>query len=405
VTAVSALRTPSDTDLLAVPWPAAITAAAVTCVAVASVYLTQPIFPEIAAHFGVADEQARYAFTGASLAYALSFFLFGPLTDRVPMRLMGSGGAVVLAALLAVAAFSPGFGVFVALLGLAGVAAAAVPSAMIALMPRLAPPALKGMLFGLVIGASVAGITLGRSVTGVVAEWADWRTAVVSVAVLNLLGAAAMLTLPSLATPGAGGPVRSAYAAVLGLFRLPATVRLLALGVCLFFGYLGVATFLTYRLQAAPFEYDVAAIGLLNLAGLVGVVGAPVAGRLVPRIGAPAVVFAGLGTVLAGIALLGFAAHPAAVAAGTLLLFAGVFACQPAVLVMLAAAAPPGSQGGASSLYMLVCLLAGSAASAALGPVWTNGGWAGVVLTGIIAVLAAAVLASAARPRRQPTTG
>ncbi|MDA1358878.1 MFS transporter [Glycomyces luteolus] len=409
MTAVSAPAAPEDTALLTVPWPAAITAAAVTCVAVASVYLTQPIFPEIAAHFGVADEQARYAFTGASLAYALSFFLFGPLTDRVPLRFMGFGGAVALAALLAVAAFSPGFGVFVALLGLAGAAAAAVPSAMIALMPRLAPPALKGMLFGLVIGASVAGITLGRSVTGVVAEWTDWRTAVVSVAVLNLIGAAAMLTLPRLSAPaGTGGPVRSAYGAVLGLFRLPATVRLLALGVCLFFGYLGVATFLTYRLQAAPFEYDVAAIGLLNLAGLVGVVGAPAAGRLVPRIGAPAVVFAGLGTVLAGIALLGFAAHPTMIAAGTLLLFAGVFACQPAVLVMLAAAAPPGSQGGASSLYMLVCLLAGSAASAALGPVWTNSGWTGVVLTGIAAVLAAAVLASAARSRRpvpQPSQG
>ncbi|RRR99522.1 MFS transporter [Glycomyces terrestris] len=384
----------------AVPWAAAATASVATCLAVASVYLTQPIFPEIAAHFGVADQDARFAFTAASLAYALSFFLFGPLTDRLPLRAMGSAGAAGLAVLLALAVFAPGFGLFVALLSVAGIVAAAVPSAMIALMPRLAPPEMKGMFFGLVIGASVAGITLGRSMTGVVADAADWRTAVLGAAALNLLSAGAALTLPNLAAPAAAGPAAKAYAAVLGLFRGAATVRLLALGTCLFFGYLGVATFLTYRLQQEPFGFDAASIGLVNLAGLVGVVGAPLAGRLVPRIGAPAVVLSGLAAVLAGIALLGLAAHPAVVTAGVLALFAGVFACQPAVLVLLAAAAPPGSQGGASSLYMLVCLLAGAAASAALGPVWTFAGWTGVVATGAAAVAAAGLLAAAARRPR-----
>jgi YNFM family putative membrane transporter len=386
----------------AVPWAAAATASVVTCLAVASVYLTQPIFPEIAAHFGVAAQDARFAFTAASLAYALSFFLFGPLTDRLPLRAMGSAGAAGLAVLLLLAAFAPGFGLFVALLSLAGVVAAAVPSAMIALMPRLAPPHMKGMFFGLVVGASVAGITMGRSLTGVVTDATDWRTAVLGVAALNVLSAAATLTLPNLTAPSAAGSAARAYAAVLGLFRGAATARLLALGVCLFFGYLGVATFLTYRLQETPFEYSAAEIGLVNLAGLVGVVGAPLAGRLVPRIGAPAVALTGLAAVLAGIVLLGVAAHPAVLLAGVLALFAGVFACQPAVLVLLAAAAPAGSQGGASSLYMLVCLLAGSAASAALGPVWTAWGWAGVTVAGAAAVAAAALLATGARTRPVP---
>lgn len=377
-------------------WGTALTASAATCVAVATVYMTQPVFPEVAADLRVPAPDVRFAFTVASFAYALSFFLFGPLTDRVSGRAMASGGAAAVAGLAALAAFAPGFAALAALLAAAGVAAAAVPSATIALMPKLAPPGLTGTFFGLMIGASVAGIALGRSMTGVIAEAADWRVAFGTLAALNLLSALGLLALLPRTDPGAGGsgPVRDAYAAALGLFRQATVVRLLAVGTALFFGYLGVATMLTYRLQEAPFHYSAGAIGAVSLIGLVGVLGAPAAGRLTALTAARNVVLIGLALVLGGIALLGLAGGPVALAAGMLLLFLGVFSCQPAVLVMLAAEAGPERRGSASSLYMLVCLLAGSVASAAFGPVWTGGGWAAVAWTGTGAVVLAAVLAA-----------
>jgi YNFM family putative membrane transporter len=388
-------------------WRAALVAAAATCVAVSTIYMTQPVFPEIAASFDADREDARLVFTVASFVYALAFFLFGPLTDRIRGTVLGGAGALAVAVLVVPAVLAPHFAVFALLLALAGVAAAAVPAAMIALMPRIAPEGLVGAFFGLIIGATVAGITLGRSLTGVVAEWTDWRTAVVLLAALNGLAAVALrLLLPAAAsTPAAARnrtAVGQAYLAAARMFGHGPVVRLLGIGVLLFFGYLGVVTFLTYRLAEAPFGYSAGEIGAISLIGLVGVLGAPLAGRLSGRIAPRQVVLLGLGLVLAGIAALGVASHTALVVAGMLLLFLGVFSCQPAVLVLLAQAVPAERRGAASSLYMLVCLLAGSLSSAALGPVWSGGGWGAVTLTGAGCAALAVVATLRLSPAQTP---
>ncbi|MEW2082237.1 MFS transporter [Streptomyces sp. NPDC005283] len=380
----------------AAAWRAAVVAAAATCCAVSTIYMTQPVFPEIAASLKVGPEDARFVFTVASFAYALSFFLFGPLSDRFSSKALGGSGAVTVAALIALAAVVPDFTVFALLLAVAGIAAAAVPAAMIALMPRIAPDGLVGVFFGLIIGATVAGITLGRSFTGVVAGWADWHKAVLLLAALNVLTAVLLRLLP---TPRADHlparkPVGQAYLAALRMFGQGPVVRLFGVGALLFFGYLGLVTFLTYRLQGAPFHYTAGGIGTVSLIGLTGVLGAPLAGRLSSRIAPRQVVLLGLGLVMAGVATLGAASGTTLLVAGMLLLFLGVFSCQPAVLVLLARAVPQEQRGAASSMYMLVCLLAGSAASAALGPVWTGGGWGAVVATGAGSVGLAAALAA-----------
>ncbi|MGW3293148.1 MFS transporter [Streptomyces xiamenensis] len=381
-----------------------VTAAAATCCAVSTVYLTQPVFPEIAASLDTGAQSVRLAFTVTTLAYALAFFLFGPLTDRVRTSVLGGWGAVAVALLLPAAAAAPNLPLFSALLTVAGIAAAAVPAAMIALMPRIAPPGRTGLYFGLIIGATVAGITLGRSFTGLVAGWAGWREAMLLLALLNLAAAFAVTRLPAPPAAALNSPgLAQAYRAAARMTTHPPVLRPLAIGSLLFFGYLGVITFLTYRLRGEPFGYGAGAIGAVSLAGLIGVAGAPLAGRLSSRIGARRMVLLGLALVAAGIGALGVATGPVLLTAGVLLVFLGVFSCQPAVLVLLARAAPPERAGAASSLYLLVCLLAGSLSSAALGPVWSAGGWAAVTGTGAAAIAGALALAFLGFPRTEET--
>ncbi|MGW7292685.1 MFS transporter [Streptomyces xiamenensis] len=396
---------PPDAPATALRAP--VTAAAATCCAVSTVYLTQPVFPEIAASLDTGAQSVRLAFTVTTLAYALAFFLFGPLTDRVRTTVLGGSGAVAVALLLPAAAAAPNLPLFAALLTVAGIAAAAVPAAMIALMPRIAPPGQTGLYFGLIIGATVAGITLGRSFTGLVAGWAGWREAMLLLALLNLAAAFAVTRLPAPPAPPAAAPnspdLAQAYRAAARMTTHPPVLRPLAIGSLLFFGYLGVITFLTYRLRGEPFGYGAGAIGAVSLAGLIGVAGAPLAGRLSSRIGARRMVLLGLTLVAAGIGALGVATGPVLLTAGVLLVFLGVFSCQPAVLVLLARAAPPERAGAASSLYLLVCLLAGSLSSAALGPVWSAGGWAAVTGTGAAAIAGALALAFLGFPRTEDT--
>ena len=200
-------------------WRAPVVAAVSTCVAVSTVYMTQPILTQIAGSLHVGAESARFVFTVASFAYALAFFLFGPLSDRFQARTLGSAGALAVAMLIAVSTVVSSFAVFALALAVAGVAAAAVPAAMIALMPRIAPEGMGGVYFGLIIGATVAGITLGRLFTGVVAQWTDWHVAVLLLAALNVLMFLAARRLPVLNVPAkASRSVGGAYVASLRMF-------------------------------------------------------------------------------------------------------------------------------------------------------------------------------------------
>src|ERR1700753_1736352 len=76
---------------------------ATTCVAVASVYLTQPVMAEISSAYGVSPTDARLAFSVASFSYAGAFFFLGPLTDRIEPRRMSFAGLLLGALALAAA--------------------------------------------------------------------------------------------------------------------------------------------------------------------------------------------------------------------------------------------------------------------------------------------------------------
>jgi YNFM family putative membrane transporter len=74
-------------------------------------------------------------------------------------------------------------------------------------------------------------------------------------------------------------------------------------------------------------------------------------------------------------------------ASGLLLLFLGVYACQPVVFLLIGQNVPKESLGSASSLYMLFCIGGGSLSSILLGPVWRSYGWHGITTLCSISLL------------------
>jgi YNFM family putative membrane transporter len=182
------------------------------------------------------------------------------------------------------------------------------------------------------------------------------------------------------------------------MMATPELLRPFATGFLLFFGYLGTVTFLTLRLHEPPFSFDSATIGFISLLGLGSVLGAPLSGRLVGRVGSLAVGVSGLLIVLGALAGLVWASSIGGVGASLFAIFLGVFVCQPAVFVRIAQRVPPQRRGSASSLYLLTCLGAGSLASAVLGPVWTHAGWIGItaVCAGSVSISLLILLGDAA---------
>jgi YNFM family putative membrane transporter len=360
----------------------------ITALAAASVYLSQSIFPAIAQSYGLPDGAARLTFTCASIAYALAFFVMGPLSDLIAPRTLATAGLAGTALGLALGASSTHFALLLLAMVLTGTAAAAVPATVFALLPRMVPPARLVSSFGLVIAASVCGISLGRAVPGLLTQHLGWRGAFFAIAAVTAAAIALARVLPQgeQARPARRASLPAIYLEALGLLVAPRLLRLFIAGAGLFFGYLGCATFLTYRLHQAPLSLNGAQIGALNLLGLISLIGAPLSGVLVRRLGAPAVALACLLLAALGIVVLGQAQSLHGIGAGMLLMFLGVFACQPAIFAMITGRVRPEQRGTASSMYMLICLGAGSAASWSLGPVWASAGFGGVVLASAAAV-------------------
>jgi YNFM family putative membrane transporter len=258
-----------STSTSARPGIAVAIACLATCFAVATIYSSQAVFSDIAVKYGMSVSDARFAFSICSLAYALAFFVLGPLSDLFSARMLAATGLLVAAGATALTAVSANQVTFVLASAVQGASAAAVPVAMFALLPRLARKDQVGTYFGLIIAASVVGITLGRAGMGLLTASVGLSAAQIGVALILLIMSLLLAALPKeplSSTPRVG---LDAYLKALRMLASPDLVRLFATGFLLFFGYLGVVTFLTLRLNKPPFALDSDTIGSISLLGLV----------------------------------------------------------------------------------------------------------------------------------------
>jgi len=367
----------------------------ITCFAVASVYWTQAVLTEVGTAFDVSAPQARLAFSACSIAYAIAFFLLAPFADRISARKLAQFGLCATAIAVGASAAVDSFTVYLGIVTLQGGFAAAVPAATFALMPRIAEKDKLGSYFGLMIASTVIGISVGRAAMGFLTSSFDFRDALLICTIAFLVMTILTLVLPrneTLNTKKTRGVIRM-YLETTGILISPMCFGLFLAGFMLFFGYLGTVTFLTLRLQEAPLSLSSSTIGIISLVGLSAVLGAPLSGKLIPRFGSLSVALTGLVCVLLAIVCFALTQSIITVSAGMFLIFFGVFACQPAMLVRLTERVKPESKGSASSLYLLTCLAAGSLASAALGSVWLHYRWQGIVIScGLAITLGVAVL-------------
>lgn len=364
-----------------------------TFIVVATVYMLQPIFSEVAASFKLANTEVRNVFSIVGTSYALAFFLFGPLTDIISAKRLASLGALVVGSLLFVAARATDYLSFTILMGAAGAAAAAVPSAMFTLMAKTAPSDKVGSYLGMIIGSTVLGIIFGRWFSGFFTHLFDWQTAFTLAAAVTAAQAFLLFLLPASSINRSARPkILAVYAKAFYLFKAFDFRVVMLVGACLFFSYLGAISFLTFRLQQAPFLYNPADVSWISLFGLTAIIGAPLAGTLMGKLGIPRLVAITLGSVFIGLLFLGIAQNQVLVAMGLMFVFIGVFSTQPVMMAFLSSIVPPEQKGAAASIYLLTCLASGSLSVSCLGPLWVAFGWWGIISPSLLLSLVSLVL-------------
>lgn len=356
---------------------------------VANIYYAQPLVPDLARAFGVAEASAGLLVTGTQLGYAAGLVLLVPLGDGVDRRRLMLWQCAALVLALAATAAAPGFAVLAAASVALGVASTLAQQA-VPFAAELADEETRGRTVGTVMSGLLAGILLARTLSGAVGEHFGWRAMfALGAAIAAGLGVLLWRTLPH-SRPGTRQGYGALFGSLLRLTRRFAALRRAATVQALLFG--GFSAFWTTLalLLEARFGLGATAAGLFGVIGLVGVCVAPLAGRLADRRGPRGVVGAGIALVLAGFALVWVWPGLPGLALGTVLLDGGIQLAMIANQTTIFAL-DPAARSRVNTVFMTALFLGASLGSAGGSAAWAWGGWPAVC--GVCALLTTAALA------------
>lgn len=355
---------------------------------VGSVYITQLIFQEISKSFNIDILDARFVFSLSCFFYAISFFIFGPLSDKVSTRLLVSFGCIGTIFCLAISVAIHSFNIYLFIMSLTGFFAASVPAALFAYTAKNTSNEKLPEAMGMLISASIIGIIFSRSIVAMLTDIWSWQFAFSIYAILIFF---ASISIPFVIKRETGSSISISVGSTYlnaGKLLLNKTVLIfLLVGFLLFFIYLGISSILTFYLKDAPFYLTSTVLGWLNFAGISAVIGATITGKLSQFISDKNLLLFCLLCVTASVITIGYSTNLFFIALGIFCLFLFVFAIQPIIISMLNKIVPHNSRGTISSLYLLSCLAGGSIGTYLLGILYESLNWRGLIITCITLAL------------------
>ncbi|AVO51730.1 MFS transporter [Ectopseudomonas mendocina] len=347
---------------------------------VANLYYAQPIIELIAPDVGLSAERASLIVSLTQIGYALGLLFLVPLADLLESRrLMLITTAAALLCLLA-AAFANQPDLFLGLALLIGLSSVSVQM-LIPLAANLAPEASRGRVVGNIMSGLLLGILLARPLASLVAGELGWRAVYLMAAGLMLLITLVIATTIPRHAPSHRASYGQLLASLIHLLRRYPTLRRRALYQGLMF-----ASFSLFW-TVAPLELSrhlglsQQDIALFALAGAIGAVAAPIAGRLAdaghtwraslvalilaPLAFAPNLLNTGLGWVglIVTAIVLDFAVQMSMVLGQR-----SIYALEPQ------------SRARLNALYMTSIFVGGAIGSALASPVYERFGWSGTAL-------------------------
>lgn len=368
---------------------------AIACgTAVANVYFAQPLLATLGRDFAISPATLGAVVTLTQLGYGLGLFFLVPLGDLLDRRRL----IVVQLLLLAAALMVVGTATIAALL-LAGMAAvgllAVVTQTLVAFAASLVPPAQRGRVVGFATSGVVTGILLARTVSGILADVAGWRSVYLTSAALTCALALALHhALPPRDAAAPSMHYGQLLRSTLTLFARERLLRLRALlALLIFAAFSTLWSCIALPLSAPPLSLSHTAIGAFGLLGAAGALAATAAGRLNDRGLSQWTTGIGLALLVASWLPLAFARQSLwALAVGVIVLDLAVQAVHVTNQSLIYALRPDaGSRliGGYMVFYSLGSAF-GAIASTAL---YAVGGWSAVCALGAaISCLALLVL-------------
>jgi predicted MFS family arabinose efflux permease len=362
----------------------------------ANLYYGQPLAAAIGDSLHARPAAVGTALTATQIGYALGMILLVPLGDARERRsLIVTTVAFAVPALLLVA-ISGSVPALVASSLLVG-AASSVAQMIVPYSVDLAPASDRGRVVGTVMAGLLAGILLSRTASGAIGAAYGWRAVyVIAAGAMAVLAIVLRLTIPSRQPTErlAYGTVLRSLATVLATEPVLRTRALV--GACGFASFSVFWAMLSYHL--ATFGYGSATAGIFGAIGIVGVLVAPIAGRLATGPRPERLNVASLLATAASFVVFAVGSRSlAAIGAGVVLLDAGVQASHLTNQTVIYGLRPE-LRSRLNAVYMVGYFLGGSLGTVASALAWSRGGWPAVCATGAgFAVLGLLPLAAGRR--------
>ncbi|WP_348264352.1 MFS transporter [Telmatobacter sp. DSM 110680] len=357
-------------------------AAAVTLCGVCAfleLYCTQPLLPLLAHLFHASKTGVGMTVSAATLGVAISAPVFGAVTERLARK------RVIVISLLGVsiptllAATSTSLTQLIFWRFLQGIMVPGIIAVVVTYIGEEWPPERVALIMSFYVSGTALGGFMGRISAGILADYYSWRVSFLVLGSAALVGAAAVaMWLPhghrrTAIQPKAGSLPTFPYQ-VQAMFRNRRLVATFAVGFNVLFSLVGVFTWITFYLSAAPFSLSITALSSLFFVYLIGLIVTPGAGYLITRVGLRAGIGGAICCSIAGVLLTLMHSLPLVIV-GLAMLSSGVFVAQTASQSHLRVAAPSGARVTAAGIYITCYYLGGTAAGVVPGAFWAFGKW------------------------------
>jgi predicted MFS family arabinose efflux permease len=351
-------------------------------VIVANLYYLQPLLHQLTKDFRVSESKATLLLVLIQAGYAAGLAFVVPLGDLIPRRRLAVLIFVLASVVVFAGAAALSFVLFAAITFFIGLASCG-GQVILPLGADMANPAQRGRVIGRLMTGLLMGLLLSRSVSGIIAQAAGWRTVYVAAGVaLALMAIMLFRVLPNepVRTPV---PYHRLLAGTLGMFvTLPMLRRRSLYGLLIFAAFSALWTTLAFHLSAAPFHYDNLVIGLFGLFGAAGVLAANVAGRNADKQRSHLTTIVGGALILLSFVVLYFGRNVVVLLAlGIIMLDAGMQGLQitnQSIIYSLA----PDARSRINSAYMVCGFIGAALGSLAAGQCYAHAGWRGDCLLG-----------------------
>jgi MFS transporter, YNFM family, putative membrane transport protein len=369
-------------------------------------YCVQPVMPIFTDEFGVSPAASSLSLSLTTGTLATTIFITGFMSQSWDRKTLISASLLIASVLTLLTSLSSSWMGLLAVRFLVGVALGGVPAAAMAYAAEEARAEGSGFAVGLYIGGTALGGMAGRVITGIVAGFLSWRSAVGTIAVVGLMTSIGFWLL---VPPSRQFTLQRDIGFRIRVSMLLANVRGAGLPWLYLMAFLLMGSFVTnynyagYRLVAPPYSLDETAIGAIFLLYLLGMIASPVFGRLADQFGRSRMLAIATLLMLSGV-LLSTLLFLWAMIGGLALITVGFFAGHSVASGWVGHIAPA-AKGQAASLYLLAYYLGASIIGSYGGRYWAHDGWNGVAtLVGICLLVALAVAFRLAR-LRIPTLG